>query len=185
MSISWSSPSRSPIPPSCCPYSPTACTSSTNVIALYLWAMSHNSCRGHTAPVEENTELQTSCRALLIEPDIFKELFITWPWWRCHFKSPHPKRWVASERACSPKSSFARWNITPIFPWIDCHLQTRLVVRLVLLGSSRPYPGLIKEENGLHSDDDDDVASFSKLHRSFLFSVLFLWVRSMTNRNLS
>lgn len=44
MSIRWRTSSRSPTPAPCSPYRPTACTSSTNVNAPYLFDTSHISC---------------------------------------------------------------------------------------------------------------------------------------------
>lgn len=58
MSIFGITPSRSPIPPPRAPYSPTAWTSSTKVIAPNSWATSHSSSSGHTAPAGTQTTLR-------------------------------------------------------------------------------------------------------------------------------
>ena len=50
MSILCRTRSLSAIPPPRFPYKPTACTSSTKVIAPYLWAMSHSSLSGQISP---------------------------------------------------------------------------------------------------------------------------------------
>lgn len=101
--------SLSPIPPPLGPYKPTAWTSSTNVMAPNLWATSHISSRGHTAP-DDSTAASHGLKTTHSRATIYQEK-PAWLWLNCiigkvtAFSKKKKKKWIYSYFLfCTPTS---------------------------------------------------------------------------------
>lgn len=128
MSILCMTLSLSPMPPPLGPYKPTAWTSSTKVMAPNLWAMSHISSSGHTAP-EGSTVVSWSFKPTYFYKNLFKYCMFTFICALPSIECTVSKATIFGVEGSDFSSSSLRWLtslwrkinfLTPLFliPWI-------------------------------------------------------------------